>query len=127
MTADHPTRSPDSPTVGCYRCGRTNVPLLVDPHGVVYCAAIIDCEKAERRLSPRSSDSVRTPDLDVERLIAALYKECDDLRDLYARANMEEPEHVAARIGGIKYAIGKIKDHAGAALHPASPPQEGEK
>jgi hypothetical protein len=63
MTADHPTRSPDSP----------------DPN-----------------LPP---------------LIASLYAECDGLRDVYARANMEEPPHVAARIAGIKFAIGRIKEH----------------
>jgi hypothetical protein len=78
-----------------------------------------DCTAAFRADHPtRSPDS---PDPNLPPLIASLYAECDGLRDVYARANMEEPPHVAARIAGIKFAIGRIKEHYRTIAPPRSP------
>jgi hypothetical protein len=126
VTADHPTRSPDSPDPTgtpdtCSHCGAPGF-RVVSHRG----------DGSVRFV--RSSDSVRTPDLDALRLIRelAVMKPEDEWSDKFYAAlaalwrtvkgtdipAMGEPPHVVmARL---------IEDVAWAALHPASPPQEGE-
>jgi hypothetical protein len=110
----HPTRSPDSPDPGhgllhCHRCGKCICPLH---------EAIADDTWTEaRRLCascfsgpPRSPDSVRTPDLDVERLGLAIAKHWHD-----HPSSGYSYGHCASEVAA-EYA--RL-----AALHPASPPQ----
>jgi hypothetical protein len=160
MTADHPTRSPDSPDpdggrrMECPECGRVatvppwckrpicvhdwtgNAPEIwdgddVDGRGGYY--PIEASQNADWRtpgpntwalmVPPPLSDSVRTPDLDVERLARAftlvqpaLYGEDwprDDPDDFQFVNPRQHAERIAAEYR--------------AALHPASPPREGEK
>jgi hypothetical protein len=121
--ADHPTRSPDSPdhptdheprpvrppvatNAFCARCGYFPLPLE-GAHPIPW-----DWPKLD---PPRSPDSVRTPDLDVERLREAMRRHAER-EGMHACSHYVEgyncPPEIAAEY---------------AALHPASPPQEGEK
>jgi hypothetical protein len=119
VTADHPTRSPDSPDPGhgllhCHRCGKCICPLH---------EAIADDTWTEaRRLCascfdgpPRSPDSVRTPDFDVREAAAGLLRALDSY----------EASWMTSRSGYGE--VSERKAELRAALHPASPPQEGEK
>jgi hypothetical protein len=112
MTADHPTRSPDSPDhpdhplLHCHRCGRCVCPLHEAIADDTWTDARRLCASCFDGTTPRSSDSVRTPDLDAERLRIEFESRFDD----------QWPEWMDA-----------AWHESVAALHPASPPQEGEK
>jgi hypothetical protein len=141
--ADHPTRSPDSPDPQTFHDPDTDPdPMRYEPTDddlariVAFSGHIgahivpndSDREMAKRvhyaldrlemRLTnapPRSPDSVRTPDLDVERLREAMRRHAER-EGMHACSHYVEgyncPPEIAAEY---------------AALHPASPPQEGEK
>jgi hypothetical protein len=57
----------------------------------------------------------------LDQLIDSLYAECDGWPAVYERAQMEEPPHVAARVAGIKFAIGRIKEWGRAAYAEGEP------
>jgi hypothetical protein len=112
MTADHPTRSPNSPD-----------PLWDDIYGEDGTARLLPgppevMSEADRRIAsiaPRSSDSVRTPDLDVDRLRELVYGAC--------RLNEMLNQDLRGRQDFIDLLTDNMARYA--ALHPASPPQEG--
>jgi hypothetical protein len=117
--ADHPTRSPDSPDP-------TDVERLRDILDRMTTVAQADWQPMTRGYeefyglladaraalmdTPRSPDSVRTPDLDVDWAVF------DDLIGSCEEYEATRPVVLAAR---------REYDRIRAALHPPSPPQEG--
>jgi hypothetical protein len=142
MTADHPTRSPDSPDhpdhplLHCHRCGRCVCPLHEAIADDTWTDARRLCASCFDGTTPRSSDSVRTPDTDSPGAPNLETTGATNPSTVRLQDSVRTPDLDAERLR-IEFEsrfddqwpewMDAAWHESVAALHPASPPQEGEK